>query len=157
LALLLCKKRTGVYSFARYHESFYTTGTPPTEEDFDLTPRFLLMCLKVMTHECGHMFGMSHCIFFNCLMNGSNHLEESENRHSFLCPVCLRKLQFSIGFDVLKRYQDMKKFHEGLIEFFNNEGCGSQIKVGKINSVVELEWFKKRLDEIQSNDALKCT
>src|SRR2546428_10758471 len=25
-------------------------------------------------------FGIQHCIFFNCLMNGSNHLDESDRR-----------------------------------------------------------------------------
>lgn len=42
-------------------------------------------------------------------MNGSNHLTESDSRPMHLCPVCLRKLQYSIGFDVVERY--VKLFH----------------------------------------------
>ncbi len=38
-------------------------------------------------------------------MNGSNHLQESDSRPLFLCPVCLRKLQSGIGFDVVDRYR----------------------------------------------------
>lgn len=49
--------------------------------------------LQVMTHEVCHMFGLKHCIWMQCLMNGSNHLEESDRRPPHLCPVCLRKLQ----------------------------------------------------------------
>ena len=30
-----------------------------------------------MTHELCHMFGIKHCVFYNCCMNGSNHLEEA--------------------------------------------------------------------------------
>ena len=45
-------------------------------------------------------------------MNGSNHLQESDRRPSHLCPVCLRKLQFGVGFDVVKRYQDLAQFDE---------------------------------------------
>jgi len=55
------------------------------------------------------MFGLAHCIYFNCLMNGSNHLAESDRRPLHLCPVCLRKLQWSIGFDVVARYGALER------------------------------------------------
>jgi archaemetzincin len=58
------------------------------------------------------MFGLAHCIFFNCVMNGSNHLDESDRRPMHLCPVCLRKLQFSVGFDVVQRYEKLAGFYE---------------------------------------------
>ena len=29
---------------------------------------------KVLAHEACHMFGIEHCVWFRCLMNGSNHL-----------------------------------------------------------------------------------
>jgi len=48
---------------------------------------------KVLAHEMAHMFGIEHCIYFHCLMNGSNHLEESDARPMHLCPVDLRKLK----------------------------------------------------------------
>jgi archaemetzincin len=31
----------------------------------------------VMVHEIGHMFGLEHCTYFECTMNGSNSYEES--------------------------------------------------------------------------------
>ena len=40
-------------------------------------------------------------------MNGSNHLVESDRRPLHLCPVCLRKLEWSIGFDVVERYASL--------------------------------------------------
>lgn len=57
-----------------------------------------------------HMFSLEHCIFFQCIMNGSNHLEESDSRAFALCPVCLRKLQSSIGLDVAARYRGVSSF-----------------------------------------------
>ena len=42
-------------------------------------------------------------------MNGSNHLAESDRRPLHLCPVCLRKLQWNIGFDVLERYTALER------------------------------------------------
>jgi archaemetzincin len=91
--------RVGVYSFARYDPAFY--GEARTS-GYELL--LLRRSCKVLAHETGHMFGLTHCTFFNCLMNGSNHLAESDRRPLHLCPVCLRKLQWSIGFDVFARY-----------------------------------------------------
>jgi archaemetzincin len=97
-------ERVGVYSFARYDPAFYGEAR---SRDYE-TILFRRSC-KVLAHETSHMFGLTHCTFFNCLMNGSNHLVESDRRPLHLCPVCLRKLQWSIGFDVMKRYEVMER------------------------------------------------
>jgi archaemetzincin len=94
------RERVGVYSFARYDPAFYGQ---PRSSDYEIL--LLRRSCKVLAHETCHMFGLVHCTFFNCLMNGSNHLAESDRRPLHLCPVCLRKLQWSIGFDVVKRYE----------------------------------------------------
>jgi len=49
---------------------------------------------KTMSHEISHMFGIRHCIYYECLMNGSNKIEEADVKPAWLCPVCLRKLKF---------------------------------------------------------------
>ncbi|XP_038633279.1 arylsulfatase G-like isoform X5 [Scyliorhinus canicula] len=58
-----------------------------------------------LTHEIGHIFGMHHCQWLQCVMQGSNHLEESDRRPIDLCPICLRKLQCAINFDIKERYK----------------------------------------------------
>ncbi|HEX9160219.1 MAG TPA: archaemetzincin [Thermoanaerobaculia bacterium] len=88
-------ERVGVYSFARYGA--------------DSPQVTLRRSCKVLTHETGHMFGVAHCIWFRCIMNGSNHLAESDARPMHLCPVDLRKLQWSIGFDVVERYRRLRE------------------------------------------------
>jgi archaemetzincin len=98
------RERVGVYSFARYDPAFYGQPRGPGYETL-----LLRRSCKVLAHETGHMFGLAHCTFFNCLMNGSNHLAESDRRPLHLCPVCLRKLQWSIGFDVLERYRALER------------------------------------------------
>jgi len=98
------RERVGVYSFARYDPAFYGESRGPGYE----TLLFRRSC-KVLAHETGHMFGLAHCTFFNCLMNGSNHLAESDRRPLHLCPVCLRKLQWNIGFDLLERYTALER------------------------------------------------
>jgi archaemetzincin len=98
------RKRVGVYSFARYDPAFYGEARDSAYEKL-----LLRRSCKVLAHETGHMFGLAHCTFFNCLMNGSNHLAESDRRPLHLCPVCLRKLQWSVGFDVLERYRVIER------------------------------------------------
>ena len=67
------------------------------------------------------MFGIGHCIYFHCLMNGSNHLAESDARPMHPCPVDLRKLQHSIGFDVVR-------WHRGLLDFNASVGFFEEAK-----------------------------
>jgi archaemetzincin len=98
------RDRVGVFSFARYDPAF--DGDPRSPGDEQLVLRRML---KVLIHETGHMFGLRHCIYFSCLMNGSNHLEESDAKPVYVCPVCLRKLQHSIGFDVALRYEALER------------------------------------------------
>ena len=103
------RERVGVFSFARYDPSFYRqNGTNGYQK------LLLHRSCKVLAHETGHMFNLAHCIFFRCVMNGSNHLQESDTRPQFLCPVCLRKLQFSIGFDFLERYRKLLLFYQAV-------------------------------------------
>jgi archaemetzincin len=92
------RNRVGVYSFARYTK----------EGDPQLTLR---RSLKVMAHEIGHMYGMTHCTFFECGLNGSNHLEEADRRPVYLCPVCLRKMHWSSEIDPLERYYHLDEFY----------------------------------------------
>ena len=40
-------------------------------------------------------------------MNGSNNNEEQARRPIIECPVCLRKLQYSIGFEPIERYRKL--------------------------------------------------
>jgi len=95
-------ERVGVYSFTRYDTEFYGE-----KRGKDYEKVLLRRSCKVLVHEMGHMFGLKHCIYFKCVLNGSNHLRESDSRPMHLCPVCLRKLQYSIRFDVISRYVEL--------------------------------------------------
>jgi archaemetzincin len=113
--------RVGVFSFARYDPQFYGIQAP----DWDAL--VLHRSCKVLAHETAHMFGIQHCIYFNCLMNGSNHLDESDRRPLHLCPMDLRKLHHSIGFDLRRRYRALHDF------------------AGTVGFMDEVHWLENRL------------
>jgi archaemetzincin len=116
-------ERVGVFSIARYDPVFYDKPADPA--------LLLQRSCKVLAHETCHMFGVRHCIFFNCLMNGSNHLAESDRRPLDVCPVDLRKLHWSLGFDIVERYRQLRQFWQ----------------VAGVSS--EAEWIERRIAFIE--------
>ena len=78
--------------------------------------RLLKRSLKVMAHELCHTFGMKHCIYFCCLMQGSNHAVEAEKKLHELCPVCLKKLFFGIEFDCVERFFALQAWVKDVVE-----------------------------------------
>lgn len=100
-------ERVGVFSFIRYDPAFYGE-----KRDKDYQRLILRRSCKVLTHEIGHMLSLAHCIFFRCAMNGSNNIQESDSRPFFLCPVCLHKIQYSVGFDYVDRYNKLLQYYQ---------------------------------------------
>jgi archaemetzincin len=123
------RDRVGVFSFARYHPSFY--GEPSLSGSDRL---LLKRSAKVLIHETAHMLSIPHCIYFRCIMNGSNHMGESDLRPIFFCPVCLRKLHASLGFDVVERYRRQE-------ELF-----------GRLGFLEEQDWLRRRLGWIAGKE-----
>ena len=83
---------------------------------------------KLLVHETMHLLGLDHCIYFDCVMNGSGHLEEDFRQPMSLCPICLRKIKLLTGCDIVKRY-------EKLVEFYR-----------EFDMKKEVDWVTKRLN-----------
>ncbi|MET3038410.1 archaemetzincin [Chryseobacterium sp. NRRL B-14859] len=75
--------------------------------------------LKISSHEIGHMFGISHCLNANCVMNGTNSLTETDYHVARACSLCQMKLNSSIKYDNKKRLLELKNYFEKL--HFNSE------------------------------------
>lgn len=93
--------RVGVWSMRRL-------GDPELYPE--TTDKAFMRNLKVSSHEVGHMFSMKHCIYYDCLMNGSAHILESDNKPPYLCPVCLGKLDWNRHFDLQQRFKNLHEF-----------------------------------------------
>ena len=130
--------RVGVFSFLRYDP----TCEFSVEFWYDLVylksfkkevgqQLILQRSCKLIVHEIAHLLGVDHCIWYECCMNGSGHLEEDFRQPMFLCPVDLHKLQVLCGFNVVQRYGDMKTFFQ------------------KYNLVEEKLWIEKRLAQLK--------
>ena len=100
-------ERVGVYSLLRFYPEFW--GGEPGEAAERLG---LKRSLATLVHETGHMFGVHHCQAYDCVINGSNSLAESDRRPLALCPECLKKFRWNIGFDVPARYEALRAFYE---------------------------------------------
>jgi archaemetzincin len=134
------RERVGVYSFARYNPAFYGDSNQTDNKDYEKI--LLKRSCRVLAHETAHMFGLLHCIYFRCVLNGSNHLKESDSRPLHLCPVCLRKLQHSAGFNVVNRYVQLFHFYQR--NGFNNE---SQWIARRLEWILGRETAKKLLEQ----------
>jgi archaemetzincin len=123
------EERVGVYSVARMFESF--EGRPDTEAT---RIRGLARSAAILSHETGHAFGLKHCTRFECVMNGTNSLDELDRQFAEPCPICLRKLTWNIGLDPVQRY--------GLLrDFYHREHVDTLAT-----------WIDRRLEQVAAND-----
>lgn len=91
---------TSIYRFANGHL---------TDSNFNES---LLRLMKISSHEIGHMFGITHCLNANCVMNGTNTLSETDFHYARACSLCQRKLNSSIHYNNKKRLLELKEFFE---------------------------------------------
>lgn len=100
------EKRVGVYSLARFFPDDEAKKADPEAQRLGLRRSAALLA-----HETGHAFGIEHCTEYECVMNGSNSLEEVDRQFGELCPVDLQKLTWNIGFDPRARYDRLRAFY----------------------------------------------
>eukprot|EP01116_Phalansterium_solitarium_P000113 TRINITY_DN10072_c0_g1_i1.p1 TRINITY_DN10072_c0_g1~~TRINITY_DN10072_c0_g1_i1.p1 ORF type:complete len:357 (+),score=80.40 TRINITY_DN10072_c0_g1_i1:1232-2302(+) len=110
--------RVGAFSFHRYDpgltfsDEHWWEVTRAKRLDPTLKAVLTQRCCKLLVHEAAHILGVEHCIYYDCIMNGSGHLEEDFRQSLHLCPVDLRKLQTLCGFSALDRFQKLQAFYD---------------------------------------------
>lgn len=93
----------GVTSMYRFSDGYLT------ESNFN---KSLERLIKISSHEIGHMFGISHCLNANCVMNGTNSLSETDLHFARACSLCQQKLNSSLKYNNHKRLAELSKFFE---------------------------------------------
>ena len=91
-------RRVGVWSLLRLKDASFE--------------RYLRRTIKIATHETGHMFSIKHCIAYECVMSGSNHIGETDRRPIDACPECMAKVSWLSGVDPVARYRKLAQFCE---------------------------------------------
>ena len=98
-----------MFSIARYDPNFINDDDPHQGiSGQPLADLIQFRACKTISHEICHMFGIRHCIFFECIMNGSNKMGECDIKPMRMCHVCLRKLRYMCQFGYRERYQQIR-------------------------------------------------
>ena len=89
--------RVGVWSLARLGEKTDQTT-------------FLKRTLKIAVHETAHMFGFKHCTKYECVMSGTNSIDETDRRPIDACPECMAKIYWMTNTKAEDRYEKLAAF-----------------------------------------------
>lgn len=143
------KQRIALFSFARYDPLFYTSEFNNDKKvGQDLIQKFFSILLrrscKVLINKICLMMGLKNCIYYKCVMNGSNSMEEFDKKPLELCPVCLRKVFYVIGNKSKNSrisnpniiYDRTIKLRDTLNDYFS----------GSFD--IEIDWFNSRVDDL---------
>lgn len=74
--------------------------------------KLLLRATKLASHEVGHMFGIMHNKDSKSIMNGSNHIKETDSTPLYLSSVDFPKLFKFTDFDIPSRYRALSEWCE---------------------------------------------
>lgn len=91
-------------------DAFSATPRPTSGDDFSLV--WLSRVCRTASHELGHCFGIDHCTYYACMMQGTASAAEDARQPPYLCPVDLAKVLRATGADEGERYGKLLKFCE---------------------------------------------
>ena len=78
-----------------------------------LSNLWLSRVCQTASHELGHCFGIDHCVYYACVMQGTASLTEDVRQPPYLCPVDLAKLLRATGANEKERYEAILGFCDG--------------------------------------------
>lgn len=102
-----------------------------------LSGLWLSRICRTASHELGHCFGIEHCVYYACVMQGSASLMEDSRQPPYLCPIDLSKILQATSADPQERYLNLLAF------------C-SQYRNTHVFSAFAA-WIEARLKEINGN------
>ena len=85
------------------------SNLPTPSSPSELCALWLGRICKTASHEIGHCFGMDHCVYWACSLQGTSHITEDHRQPPYLCPVDLAKVLRATGADEEERYNALLK------------------------------------------------
>jgi archaemetzincin len=65
---------------------------------------------RTASHELGHCFGIDHCMYYACSMQGTASVGEDASQPPYLCPVDLAKILHATSTTAIERYHALLAF-----------------------------------------------
>ncbi|TKA73802.1 hypothetical protein B0A55_05526 [Friedmanniomyces simplex] len=87
-----------------------TPGTTQSRRHLELL--WLSRVCKTASHELGHCFGIDHCTYYACVMQGTAGLSEDARQPPYVCPVDTAKLLTATGADEMDWLRALLNFCE---------------------------------------------
>ena len=113
---------SAVCSLARLFPEFHHAAATAEAERHGMD-----LAMRMFADAAGGMLGATPCRKYYCVMNQARYTSMKEPLH--LCPNCLRRLRWSLGFDVVERYKALRRYY-----------C-------RIERMDEARWILERLKE----------
>lgn len=95
---------------------------------------------RTVSHELGHCFGIAHCVYFACLMQGSASITEDPRQPPDVCPIDLLKILHAVRGRSEERYKALLRFCEAQSEIHLFVSFGA--------------WIRERLRELEHLSSL---
>lgn len=86
------------------------TVLPAPDLSSALSGLWLGRICRTASHELGHCFGMEHCVYYACVMQGSSSLAEDARQPPYLCPIDLAKILYASRSTAETRYRALLSF-----------------------------------------------
>ena len=103
---------TALENAVMYHRRAFERSADQ-QPPLDNTNIWLGRVCRTASHELGHCFGIGHCVYYACVMQGTASIIEDARQPLYLCPIDLAKVRHATGADTYERYQELYKYCSG--------------------------------------------